>query len=331
MEKPGTVKTRTGTSPNEVNTNKLPTIETFGGKEEADVIDLWNQCLVRDPITTDIFRRKILLDENFDPRGCLVAFSGGRAVGFSVALRRKHPYYGAGLEQGTGWITVFFVHPDFRRSGLGEKLIEASESFLKSVGVTAVYVSSYTPNYFAPGIDLDSYPESHTLLRKLGYRRFERVYSMRRSLLDFEISAEGEEASKSLDARGISIRVFEPMYISGLLNFLGTNYPGDLFRVAFEELRHDPNTNRILVAVQDRRVVGFSHYENEHFGPFAIDQSLSGMGVGTCLYDRTALQMKEKGIQNLWLAWANGHAKDFYYRRGLKVTRRYEIMLKELK
>jgi hypothetical protein len=43
------------------------------------------------------------------------------------------------------------------------------------------------------------------------------------------------------------------------------------------------------------------------------------------------MQMKEKGQQNLWLAWATGHAKDFYYHCGLRVTRRYEVMKKELK
>ncbi len=330
MEELGALKPRTAPSKKTKSVGAAE-IKPFDGKEEGRIVDLWNLCLSRDPITTETFRRKVLLDENFDPRGCLVAFSGGRAVGFSAAVRRKRPYFGAGMEQGTGWITVFFVHPEFRGMGVGKNLIEASEEFLKTAGIKEIYVSSYTPNYFAPGIDLDAYPESHSLLGKLGYKRSERVYGMGRSLLDFEASSEAKEALKSLKAKGIDIHVFEPRYISGLLDFLGTNYPGDLFRVALEELRQDPSTDRMLVAVQGSRVVGFSHYEGEHFGPFAIDQSLSGMGVGTCLYDWTALHMKEKGIPNLWLAWASGHAKDFYYKRGLKVTRRYEIMMKELK
>ena len=330
MEEPGTVK------PQVVRTKRKkslepPVIKSFEGKEEPQIIDLWNLCLPRDLITTETFRRKILLDENFDPRGCLVAFSGDDVVGFAMAIRRRHPYFGAGMEKGTGWITVFFVHPDFRAGGIAASLVNASEEFLKAVGVNEVYVSSYTPNYFAPGIDLDAYPESYSLLMKLGYVRHERVYGMGRSLLDFEPSAEAAQARRSLRSKGIDISLFEPKYISGLLDFLGTNYPGDLFRVALEELRKDPNTDRILVAVQGSHVVGFSHYEAEHFGPFAIDQSLAGMGVGTLLYDQTALYMKEKGTKNLWLAWASGHAKDFYYRRGLKVTRRYEVMKKELK
>ncbi len=330
MEEPGALKL-VSTPQKKRKAFESPVIRRFEGENESEIVELWNRCLIRDPITIDIFRRKILLDENFDPRGSLVASCEGDIMGFSLAIRRRHPYYGAGLEEGTGWITVFFVHPEFRRAGIAAALINASEDFLREAGVNEAYVSSYTPNYFAPGVDLDAYAEGYSLLKKLGYRKYERAYSMERSLLDFEYPQEADEVCKSLESKGIYLRIFEPKYIPGLLDFLAANYPGDLFRVALEQLKREPNTDQILVAVKNGSVVGFSHYEDEHFGPFAIDQSLSGMGVGTCLYYKTALYMKEKGKRNLWLGWASGHAKDFYYKRGLKVTRRYEIMKKELK
>lgn len=82
--------------------------------------------------------------------------------------------------------------------------------------------------------------------------------------------------------------------------------------------------------MKDDEVIGFSHFEEEHFGPFAIDKNFMGRRIGTSLYYATALQMKEKGERNLWLAWTTGHAKDFYHRCGLKVIRRHEIMKKVL-
>lgn len=306
-------------------------IRPYVGDDEKCVVTLWNKCLTRDPITTETFRRKVLLDENFDPNGCSVAVTGDEVVGFSLAIRRRYPYYGVGLEQGTGWITAFFVRPDFRGKGIGARLIESSESFLKGCGVNEVYVSSYTPNYFVPGVDIDAYAEAYALLKELGYKKHERAYSMGRSLLDFDFSSDAETLFSSLEVRGIEIRTFEPKYITGLLEFLSKNYPGDLLRVALEQLRENPSTDQIAVAVRNEQVVGFSHYEDEHFGPFAIDPELTGMGIGTGLYFKTALQMKEKGKRNLWLAWTSGHAKDFYYRRGLRVTRRHEVMKKNLK
>ncbi len=306
-------------------------IRPYLGEDEKWVVGLWNKCLARDPITTETFRRKVLLDENFDANGCSVAVRGDEVVGFALAIRRRYPYYGVGLEQGTGWITVFFVRPDSRRNGIGSSLIQASENFLRSCGVSEVFVSSYTPNYFIPGVDIDAYEGAYTLLKKLGYKKHERAYSMGRSLLDFDFSSNTDAFASSLESRGIEIRLFEPKYITSLLEFLSTNYPGDLLRVALEQLRKDPSSDQIIVAVKNGRVVGFSHYEDEHFGPFAIDPSLTGMGIGTGLYFKTALQMKEKGKRNLWLAWTSGHAKDFYYRRGLRVTRRHEIVKKLLK
>ncbi len=306
------------------------TIRPYSGDDEGGVVNLWNNCLTRDPITTDIFRRKVLLDENFDHEGCNVATFGGEVVGFSLAMRRQYPYYGIGLESGKGWITTFFVRPDFRNAGTAARLIKVSEDFLGALGVREVYVSTYTPNYFCPGIDIDAYVEAHNLLKTLGYKKHERVYSMGRSLLDFEYSPSADSLYASLKSQGIAIHVFEPKYITGLLDFLRTNYPGDLLRVALERLRDNPSTDQIMVAVKNSHVIGFSHYEDEHFGPFAIDPAFTGKGIGTCLYYETALQMKEKGKRNLWLAWTTGHAKDFYYSRGLRVTRRFEVMRKTI-
>ena len=305
-------------------------IRPYSGDDEGNVINLWNKCLTRDPITTETFRRKVLLDENFDLNGCTVAAFEDEVIGFSLAIRRRYPYYGVGLEEGRGWITAFFVHPDFRGKGIGTNLIKTSEDFLDACEVKEVYVSSYTPNYFIPGVDIDAYAEAYTLLKKLGYKKYERAYSMGRSLLDFDFSANAENICGSLESQGINVRVFEPRYTTGLLEFLSANYPGDLLRVALEQLRKNPSTDQIVVAVKNGHVVGFSHYEDEHFGPFAIDPAFTGRGIGTCLYYKTALQMKEKGKRNLWLAWTTGHAKDFYYHRGLRVTRRHEIMRKGL-
>jgi len=305
-------------------------IRPYSGDDEKYIISLWNKCLIRDLITTETFRRKVLLDENFDQEGCNVATIEDVVVGFSLAIRRRYPYYGLDVERGKGWITAFFVHPDFRNTGIGKKLLIASERFLKSCGVREIFVSPYTPNYFAPGVDLDAYADAYTFLKSRGYKRSERVYSMGRSLLDFTSSNEIETQLALLESQGIHIHLSEPKYITAIIEFLSRNYPGDLLRVGLEKLRKNPATDEIIIAVKGEQVIGFSHFEKEHFGPFAIDQNFRGRGIGTSLYYVTALQMKEQGQQNLWFAWTTGHAKDFYHRCGLRVTRRLEILKKTL-
>jgi predicted N-acetyltransferase YhbS len=301
----------------------------FIGNDESQIVPLWNQCLVRDPISLNTFRSKILLDDNFDSNGCIIAEDGKKIVGFIHSIRRRFPYYGIGLEKGTGWITALFVHPDERRKGVAKELMRRSEMFLAGSGVEQILISSYTPNYFIPGIDIDSYSEAKILFQNLNYKRIEKVYSMGRSLLDFYLSEEMEKKCRDLEKQNIRITKFDPKYIIGLLEFLRKDYPGDLFRLALERLRSSSEYDDIFLAVDNNDdVVGFSHFKNEHFGPFAISSRFGGRGIGACLYYRTALSMKEKGERKLWLAWTSGHSKDFYHKMGLKVLRRHEILKK---
>jgi GNAT superfamily N-acetyltransferase len=304
------------------------TLRQYHAEDENDVIALWNLCLPRDEITLNTFRRKVILDSNFDSRGCFVAVARKKTVGFLLSLCRRYPYFDVGMESGRGWITVFFVHPDWRRQDIATTLVERAERFLAQEGVKEVHVSDYTPNYFIPGIDLDAYADAHEFLRSRGYVKDQNVYSMGRSLIDFSIPSEMTERFHQLESSGFMVTVFKPRFTLLLLEFLRKNYPGDLFRVALERLRENPECDEILIALKDDKVIGFSHFMDEHFGPFGIDEAYGGRGLGPMLYYNTVEQMRKKGKHNLWLAWTTGRAKDFYYKVGLKVLRRHEIMRK---
>lgn len=302
----------------------------YVGGDESQIIPLWNQCMARDPINLNKFRLKILLDENFDPAGSVVAESGKKIIGFSLAIRRRYPYFGIGMEEENGWITILFVHPDHRKKGIGSELLLRSEKFLKDSGVKDVLVSPYTPNYIIPGIDIDCYSDAFNLFIKAGYKKNQKAYSMGRSLLDFLPAEDTKQRCKDLEKNNIRIFSFESKYTVSLLEFLRRDYPGDLFRFVVETLKHHPECDNFFIAVKDSEVIGFSQFDGEHFGPLAITPEHGGKGIGTCLYHHTAIHMKEMGERNLWLAWTGGHAKDFYYKMGLRVLRRHEILKKTL-
>lgn len=303
-------------------------IRNYQAEDEHDVVALWNLCLPRDEISLNTFRRKIILDSNFDPAGCFVATSGTTIVGFLLSICRRYPYFDVGLERDRGWITTFFVHPQWRMKGIAKSLMQRAEQFLRAESVKEIHVSDYTPNYFIPGVDLDAYAPAHLFLKALGYSKVESVYSMGRSLVDFTVPEPMQERFSQMKASGFSVRVFAPRDILLLLEFLRKHYPGDLFRVALERLRENPECDEILVALKDDKIAGFSHFLDEHFGPFGIADEFSGRGLGPMLYFHTVEQMRKKGRRNLWLAWTTGRAKDFYHKVGLKVLRRHEIMKK---
>jgi mycothiol synthase len=310
--------------------NEAVVYRDYRAGDEQEVVALWNACLPRDEITLTTYRRKLILDPNFDVHGCPVAIAGGRIVGFLLAIRRRYPYFDIGIEPGKGWITVFFVHHEFRRQGIGTSLLERGEAFLRAHGIREVSVADYTPNYIVPGIDLDESALGHAFLASRGYHGDLKVYGMGRSLLDVTLPPDVLAIQQRLGSNGFSISVFSPSYTLLLLDFLRQHYPGDLYRVALERLTDDPECDEILVALKDGEIVGFSHFLEERFGPFGIHPNYGGRGLGPLLYYATVEQMKKKGRRNLWLAWTTGHAKDFYYRLGLRVSRRHLIMRKGL-
>lgn len=306
------------------------TVRQYSADDEQQVVDLWNLCLVRDEIALNSFRRKVVLDTNFDSRGCFVAVARERIVGFMLGIRRRYPYFDVGLEPEKGWITAFFVHPDWRGKGIATDLVQHTEQFLVSCGARDVFVADYTPNYFFPGVDVDAYKEGFDFLSARGYKKLQNVYGMGRSLIDASIPGEIEERFAQLVKAGFSVTVFRPAYTLRVLEFLRAYYPGDLFRVAHDRLLEEPECDEILVGLKDGEVVGFSHFHDERFGPFGIAPDFAGRGFGPMLYYCTVEQMRKKGKRNLWLAWTSGRAKDFYYKVGLRVTRRHVIMSKRL-
>ncbi len=303
-------------------------IREYRGEDEREVVDLWNRCLPRDEIDLTTFRRKVILDPNFDPRGCFVAAHDSRVMGFMLSVRRRYSYYDLGLEPGKGWITVFFVHPDLRRHHVARQLLQRTEAFLVTQEVHEISVSDYTPDYFIPGIDLDAYADAAEFLRSQGYRKAVNVYGMGRSLVDTVVPQEMQDRFARLRDAGFAVTLFRPTDTIRVMDFLRRNYPGDLFRVAHDRLIEDPACDEIVLALKGDEVVGFSHFQDERFGPLGIAREYSGRGLGPMLYYATLEQMRKKGKRNLWLAWTSGRAKDFYYKVGLRVIRRHAIFRK---
>ncbi len=305
------------------------TVRSYQVKDLQPVVDLWNRSLKRDAISVTDFQLKVLNDENFSKEGALIAEADERVVGFLLALYRKVPITGVGLQEDTGWITIFFVDQDYRKKGIATSMLKNAEEYLKSKGRKRVVVSTYVPYYFIPGVDVDAYPEAYNLLRKIGYETIMEQFGMSVDLLDFEPSNEYYLTAESLAAEGIEIEYFSIPYTHKLLSFLETEFPGDWAAVIRDRLRHHCDPKDIVIARKGDEVLGYCQVDGEHFGPFGVHSSLRGKGVGTVLIIKAMQYAKQKGIRHLWLAWTG--AVDFYSRKaGFRVIRKHAIMKKSL-
>lgn len=314
------------------------TVRPFTLGDDHVIHDLWRKSLPADPVDADTFAVKVLADPNFDPNGVLVAEQNGRALGFAVAMARRVPLGPDGdLEPGTGWISVFGVAPDAQRIGAGTALFDAAEGFLAASGHRRVEVAPYAPNYFWPGVDRHMYPGAQAFLRARGYRQLYEAVAMDKNLIGFSIPEDVLELKRAREAEGYEFVPLSPRYLRGLIEFNERVFYPDWTRAMRETVLRRVAWDRTLLCVREGAVLGFAQYGAydhvpDRFGPFGVDESLRGTGLGKVLLYMTMEAIAAKGFHDTWFLWTGETtpAGYLYHRAGFTVTRTFDIFARDL-
>jgi len=315
------------------------TVRPFNTGDEHVMLTLWRASMPSDGIDSDILSIKVLADPNFDPEGCLIARVEDQAVGFALALGRKMVLGPEGdLEPDSGWITVFGVAPRFRRRGVASELFDRAEGFLREHGHRHIEVSTYAPNYFWPGVDSDRYPDAQKFLQARGYRRLYSAVSMDKNLVGFSIPPEVLEVKRQREAEGYRFTYLSPRYLRPLIEFNQRVFYPDWTRAIRESiLRRVPWDRTWLALAPDDTLCGFAQfgaydYVPDRFGPFGVDDTRRGTGLGKVLLNLTLEDMATRGFHNAWFLWTGEKtpAGYLYQRTGFQVTRRFEIFARDL-
>lgn len=305
-------------------------IHAFRQSDEAALIALWNATMTRDPIEVGRFRSRVLFDENFDAEGLKLAECGGEIVGFVYGICRRHPFGPYGLQPDTGWITAF----GSRRRGAATKLFEEIEAWFRAKGRTQILVSPYTPYYFIPGVDVEAYALAHKFLLARGYQPFGEAVGMWGPLLDITMPAELAEQERQLAKAGFFIEEIGPQNLLPLLEYLDTNTQWDWRRHVRERLARNIFCRDLIVARQSRtgtdRIIGFAHFEGDHFGPAEVQAEFRGKKLGALLFYRAIQRMRQGEFKSIWVAWTGGENIQFYQRAGMHVHRKHVLLRKPL-
>ncbi|MEF3307089.1 GNAT family N-acetyltransferase [Paenibacillus sp. GYB003] len=307
----------------------------YASGDEKAIVELWNDCLHHDPITPLRFRNMVLLDANFDPEGLRLAFEGERLVGFVYSVRRLLPMVGTELEPDNGWITAFAVAPDKRRQGIGSRLVREAFDFLIRHGRKHVFFSSYAPNYFVPGVDEESYPEGYAFLLKHGFARLYSPVAMDYSLVRYSMPDDVKALKRAREAEGYAFGLAQDRDLVDVIRFAGDVFNPDWGRAIREGVLRGLPLSAIHVARENGRLVGFcmhAGYEGvaERFGPFGVDPSQQGKGLGKILLHDCLTNMRAQGLHGAWFLWTGetttaGH---LYKKLGFEITRRFHVCKK---
>jgi GNAT superfamily N-acetyltransferase len=308
-------------------------IRAFEVGDGPALAEVWTAAAPADPIGYRRFRDLFLLDRNFDPAGLKVAVDDDQVIGAAYAVRRLVAASGDDLEPSSGWIPFFFVHPDHRGRGLGRELLTAALDWLRSVGRTEAFFSSYTPNYFLPGLDVARYPSAQQLLSTLGFEPQYDAVAMDRSLVGYEIPAEVRAQIAGLKAAGYSFGTPDGDELTSLIAIAGSEFNPDWARAIREAVVGGMPLERIVLARDPGgRVLGWAMhgtYEGviDRFGPFGVLPASRGTGLGKVLLHLTLERMAGLGAHSAWFLWTGEQsaAGQLYLKTGFTITRKFTI------
>lgn len=298
---------------------------------------LWNEARPSDPITARVFRRKVILDVNFDPEGYLMAEADGRPVGFVYVIVRRAPLDNDGdMETGVATINGFGMLPD-APSGTGEALLAAGETWAKQHGAAKMIHSSYKPYYFTQGFDVEREQRYIDLFLSCGYSVTGESYAREIDLLSYQISDEVRQARVRAEAQGFAFGPLSDETLLSFWQFMNFFQPASWRIRLRQSLRDSDDYGRVRVVTYRGEVVGFTTFWDpdgspERFGPFGVRGDFRGMKLGQILLSDCLYEMKARGLHSAWMqSTGKGSAADHVYAKaGFRVIRTHVPMEKIL-
>jgi len=308
-------------------------IRTMQGADIRAIVALWNTCLPRDPINAGRFINSFLVDVNYDPvsgLGCYVATANDQVIGFIRAIIRRAPNDGLGFEENDGWIPVLFVDGAHHRQGIGAALLQEAEDFLKRNKRRRVWVRGNTgsaPGYIFPGVDQHAYAQALAFFKKRGYVVDHEPVAMSGPIVDFDEEKYRRDAYSA--GQEVVIEELSLERVPLFLAFLAGHFKGDWNAAARSKLATG-RFNEILIAVLNDEVVGYCQWEGEHFGPFGVRADIRSKKIGAKLFFEAVVRIRQADGRTVWFNWADEGAARFYQRFGLRETRKFAILRKDL-
>lgn len=310
-------------------------VRPYVDRDFDHVVRVWGRALPLDAITPGDFVRRVLLDENLEPDGLLVAVDGEAVVGFVLCIVLRHPIEKIGLIDHRGFVTAFGVDPDARGRGAGDALLAAAEAFFRSRNRREIAIAPYAPNYFVPGIDKAAYANGLAWLKKRGFEEFSEGIAMDALIGRFDLDDALKAKEAALAREGILIEPLGRDRIAAFMKFMGDVMPGDWVEDARAILKKaasgEAPPNSVFVATDNGQIVGYCKFKGEHFGPFGVADSHQSRGIGSVLLARTLHQMRVEGHHAAFVLWTGDRAaKGVYGRLGFTISRRFAIVRKKL-
>ena len=305
-------------------------------------VDLTQEEMFYQEKTFDEFKNTLFNSRAFEADGTFVALDGDKVVGFiSTNARDDNP-------KTSGYINTFIVNKAYRRQGIGSKLLELGEAYLKEKGKTSVrfvFLSGINWAWYIPYTDKHMHPgmpavrmnsDFYIFLYHHGYAVNSIHEGFHLPLSEYELPQAVVDKMEKNKERGLFVEIYDPNKHYGVEEFCqkieGDN-PGFAYSIRYNLNRPEPKP--WLCANENGRMVGWTGAMwNEdsgrgHFDGIIVDEDIRGAGLGKALFCILCYQSKLNGAQYMtFFTGLDNPARYIYLSAGFKIAQSFADMKK---
>ena len=302
----------------------------FDPEHVEGIMRVWESISLEDDCDMDWtnFSDTLSDSESFDFQGARVALADENIVGFGLGITSKD------AKEKTGYLSILFVAPDHQGKGIGTKLLDSIETFLKKEDVEKLRIGyAGNPLSFAAGVSLAS-PAYHFFLNR-GFRNYsyQPAIRMRLELKNFRLDKNMRRFITENEEMGVKFGLCEKDYRQALLEFMNTTFPGGWTESVKATLEGEA-PYPVVVATCGEKVIGFT-------GPISVSEEgrggFTGIGthpeyrrrkIGKILFNLLCQEFKKRGADYIPLfTGLDNPAQEIYFSAGFKVKSLFDYNL----
>lgn len=292
----------------------------------------------------DYFINKFLNNPNYCDECTFVVTVDGDIIGLGSGLYKKKFLQNENQAKSPGFITMIVVSKDYRRQGIGTKLLKKIEAILSEKGKTRMDCSFFNPinlNWYIPNTDKHEHPnapgviypsDAYHFFLAHGYQAVAKENAYYLNLSEFNLPSSIEERIESLKSKGITFEYFDKSkhYYGDLFDKLGN----EGWREEITKASYDKKLP-VLTPIYQNEAIGFTgplYVEDNGRGYFAgigVHPNFRSYGIGKVLFFLLCLNLKQLGATYMSLFTGEENpARRMYENANFKIVKSFYVMRK---
>lgn len=313
------------------------------------LVALWNRDVYQSEIYAEFseedFKNRFLNNPNYSKDGTVAVMDNDKLVAFGCSAYHKQ----SDPQTSCGFITCLVVAKEYRRLGIGSKILKMLEDYIKSSGRNVIrnyFGAPMNLKWYIPGYDKHEHAGApavpfntsyYFLLLANGYNVNGQHDGFHVDLTKFKMSDEILEKIKENEKDGYTITIYDPKVHYGFDEMFDA-LQNEGFRKTVHNVISQPNPEPLLICQKDGEILGFTGpirteaSGRAYLAGVAIHPKAQKRGLGKTMFCTLCQKSKENGAKFMTLfTGSDNRARNIYLYAGLRIAQSFVVMKKELK